>query len=289
MLQNKGRTMLTGSVVLFLCLLLGNPARAAEGVRQGLILWYQAVLPIQLPFAAGICMLMQLTEGGWMPVRMQAWLIGQLAGYPMGALAVGQLYQSGRLKMEGLTRTAAACNMAGPLFVVGTVGSCLLGDVRWGYVLLAVHWICAGAIACLGAARRKTATDGIHPQRSRKSGEPLGTVMGSAVSEAAQLMLKVGGFIALFSVILQWVPQEMGIVLEMTNGIDWICAQPWPLKWKLTGCSFAINFSGLCIILQSLAAGKEAPMRSGSFFAWKLLQGVAAAVLMWGICQFLGM
>ena len=275
-------------MVLFLCLLMIQPDQAMEGARTGLLLWYQVVLPAQLPFMVGVKLLFRVCSFRRIPAVILNFLMGLVSGYPVGTMTAVQLYQQGRISRCSLTPLAAACNMAGPLFVIGTVGSGLLGNVRWGYWLLLVHWLSAGIMTAVAARRNSGAG---HDSRGQEAcgRESIGRLMGDAVGEAAELMLKVGGFIVIFSVMRQWLSGGIGALLEMTGGVAWLAAQSWDPMWILTGVSFLINFSGVCILMQSLSAADQAPVSTGGYIGLKLLQGLLAAVLMLGICQFLNL
>ncbi len=276
-------------VVLFLCLLFCQPQKGMEGAQEGLMLWYNVVLPSQLPFIMGVRLLLKTAPLKKMPPGLFGFILGLIAGYPVGSMTTAQLYKQGRIGSENLTPLAAFSNMAGPLFVVGTVGVGLLGSARWGYCLLMVHWISAAMFVAFPALRESRAQRGRMTEIATVQKESIGRMMGDAVGETAELMLKVGGFIVLFSVLRRWVGDTVGALLEMTGGIRWIAGQDMNLGWKLVGCSFLINFSGICILLQSLEVAGDVPVSTLGFIGCKLLQGVAAAGIMFVICQFLRM
>lgn len=276
-------------VVLFLCLLFCQPQRGIEGAREGLLLWYNVVLPAQFPFVVGVRLLLKTAPFKKLPPSLLGFMMGLAAGYPVGSMTIAQLYTQKRISRKNLTPLAAFSNMAGPLFVVGTVGVGLLGSTRWGYCLLLVHWISAALFAFFPALRESRARRGRSNDLIAIRKQSIGRMMGDAVGETAELMLKVGGFIVLFSVLRRWVGEAAGALMEMTGGIRWIAGLDLSLKWKLVGCSFLINFSGICILLQSLEAAGDAPVSTGGFIGCKLLQGVTAAGIMLVICQFLKM
>ena len=101
------------------------------------------------------------------------------------------------------------------------------------------------------------------------------------------LMLKIAGFIVLFSVLKQWSGGAIGALLELSGGVRWMIGQDIGVQWKLVGCSFLINFSGGCVILQSLGTMEECPISALGFVGWKVVQGILAAGIMLVICQFL--
>ena len=262
-----------------------------EGAKEGMVLWYRVVLPSQFPFVAAVKLLLQLPLLHQAPASWSIWLIGMVSGYPMGTLTASEMYQKGKMTRESLTPLAAYANMAGPLFVIGTVGSLLQSTVL-GYWLLLTHWVSAGTLFWFSAWRMKR--NDMAAGRLSKEGQvalplsPLGQLLGNAVGDTAELMLKVCGFITLFSVLQQWLPGWIGALLEMTNGIRWLTESKLGLTEKLVLCSFLLGFSGFCIILQSFAAAK-APLDTKQYIICKCKQGVLGAALMWGICQFFRM
>lgn len=277
--------MFTVMVVLFLCLLVYQPEKAMEGAKMGLLLWYQVVLPAQLPFVLGVKLLFKSCSFGKIPASLLCLLTGMISGYPVGALSTAQLYRQGHISKQNLTRLAAASNMAGPLFVIGTVGTGLLNNVRYGYYLLVVHWMSALSMAAFPAWRERRARRERRTAAAAFQSSTIVDRLGETVSESAELMLKVGIYIVLFSVIRQWVGGPMGALLEITGGIGWI-AKKENIMLVLTGSSFLINYSGGCVLLQSLGAMGDAPVSPMGFLAYKAFQGFLGAGLMVVFCQF---
>ena len=277
--------MFTVMVVLFLCVLVCQPEKAMEGARAGLLLWYQVVLPAQLPFVLGVKLLLKSCDFRQIPAAVLCLLTGMISGYPVGALSAAQLYQQGRISKRNLTALAAAANMAGPLFVIGTVGTGLLCNSRYGYWLLAVHWISAFSMAAFPAWREGRMRRGEAAVVYAASRGSVLSRLSETVGETAELMLKVGVYIVLFSVVRQWLGGAVGALLEITGGIGWLASQGTE-PMKLIGCSFLINFSGGCVLLQSLGAMEGTPVSAMGFLGCKVLQGMIGAGLMLGFCQF---
>ena len=289
-------------VFLFLCLFFFMPDKGIDGVKDGLILWYNAILPAQFPFVIGVRMFMKMVNFSNCSPILFNFAAGMTAGYPVGSLITAQLYRKGCITKKNLTALAAFSNMAGPLFVVGTVGAVLLKNIYFGYILLMVHWISAAMLSIrpVFRERKMMLKDGktvaklqkhyVDVDRFGNAGlekQAIGYLLGEAVEETAQLMLKIAGFIVLFSVVKQWIGGVAGALLEMSGGIRWLADQDVDMRWKLVGCSFLINFSGVCIILQSLGTVQDCPISGLEYAGWKFLQGILSAGIMLGICQFL--
>ena len=129
---------------LLLALLFLFPQAAMQGVKDGLLLWTQAVLPALLPFfvvtsllqssgaldllsplAAPLCRLFRLPKraGGIL-------LAGWLSGAPNGARLASALCAEGSLPPDACARLTAVCTVTGPLFLVGAVGGWLGSPAR---------------------------------------------------------------------------------------------------------------------------------------------------------------
>lgn len=65
--------------------------------------------------------------------------MGIISGYPVGAKIVTNLRENNTCTKEECERLLSFTNNSGPLFIVGTVGISLLGDMKIGIILLIVH------------------------------------------------------------------------------------------------------------------------------------------------------
>ena len=100
------------AAIMVLLLLLTHPSLSLEGARNGLLLWYQTVLPTLLPFM--ICSNAIVSLGGirliTAPLRpilgklfclsengCYVFLSGLLCGYPMGAKTCSEFVSQGKL------------------------------------------------------------------------------------------------------------------------------------------------------------------------------------------------
>ena len=134
------RKLVQGLVLgALLALLFLYPQAAMQGVREGLSLWANAVLPALLPFfvltsllleggmlrllaplAAPLCRLFRIPReaGG---VLLSGWL----SGAPNGARLAASLAKRGDLTGPEASRLLSAATVTSPLFLVGTVGQAL--------------------------------------------------------------------------------------------------------------------------------------------------------------------
>jgi len=140
--------------LILIIFILFFPREVLNAAREGLLLWFNNVLPALLPFivaaniltALGFVRLIGILAQPFMKTVFKlpgaggfALITGLISGYPMGAKTVADLWRTGEITTKEAGRLLAFCNNAGPLFIVGVVGVGLLGDSAAGYVLWAGH------------------------------------------------------------------------------------------------------------------------------------------------------
>jgi len=221
-------------IATFNIFLILNPSEMITASREGLLLWFNQVLPTLLPFVVGANLLAGLGFihfiGALMaPVMVPlfkvpgsgafALLTGLTSGYPMGAKSVAHLYETGQIRQQEAQRLLAFSNNAGPLFVVGFVGAGLFNSARLGYVLLISHITAAlgigliarflfpGALPTSPTSNRHVSslTQAFAEYRKFRSShyKGFGHVLGTSIKNAMEAMLLVGGFIIVFCVVIK--------------------------------------------------------------------------------------
>ena len=160
MLQMIKRSNKTGAAAVAGCMmLLLSPQISVAAARKGMELWWSTVVPSLLPFFIFTDMLMAagvhraIGQALRRPVSFLLGVPGEaafvfvssiLSGYPTGARLTAELRRSGSITKGQARDMLNFCSTSGPLFIVGAVGTDMLGDCRAGYIILAAH--CTGAI-----------------------------------------------------------------------------------------------------------------------------------------------
>ncbi|MDF2520738.1 MAG: Sporulation integral rane protein YlbJ, partial [Clostridia bacterium] len=251
------------------------------------------------------------------------------SGYPVGAKITATLLQNKVCSKVEAQRMLSLCSTSGPLFIIGAVATGILKNPKLGLLLALSHYLSALTAGLLmrfyGRSRKTKEIIQINELKRKfnplsdmleyrkKDGRSLGILMGDAVKNGISLVLLVGGFIILFSVItrilklsgvlaflsklvcaslyfLHLNPDSVSSVivgmLEVTNGINHCAAVEMPVISKLMMVSFMIGFGGLSINAQVLSVIAGSNLRFGLYMLVKLFQGAAAAVftyLLFGI------
>jgi hypothetical protein len=123
-------------------LLLFQPGIAHDGADFGLELFGEALLPYLLPYLILTQWLIRLpkkerNEGrAWLYTKTYA--ISAFGGFPTGAAAIAYLTKSGTLSRKDSSLLLAVCHSPSPMFLIGFVGTELLGKPFEGWKLLAI-------------------------------------------------------------------------------------------------------------------------------------------------------
>ena len=159
--------------IVVLILLLSHPSLSLEGARNGLLLWYQTVVPTLLPFMICSNVIVSLNGIRLMiaPVRpllnkvfglsdpgCYVLITGLLCGYPMGAKTCSEFVEQGMLSPGEGKYLLSVSNHPSPMFLLGftAVRALVLGAVEITTGIQAVAraflgpaqglFLCAGAV-----------------------------------------------------------------------------------------------------------------------------------------------
>lgn len=185
------RKIFISMVVVMILLFTIMPAIVSEGAKDGLLLWFIALVPSLLPFMILSNMLIKLkvtkyinkflkplfnfvfgvsSEGSY-PI-----LIGFLAGCPMGAKTTAQLYKNAEIKKEEAQYLMTFCNNLSPMFLIEFIGvKCL--EEKEPFLVLAV--VAGSAVINAWICRLKTMFASKHLSVRRKNGTGLSKKMAN--------------------------------------------------------------------------------------------------------------
>lgn len=277
--------------------LLWNAKAVGGGMRQGLALCANVVIPSLFPFMAlsgfvatsrvslvlGRVLrpvtkyVLRLPDTAAAPL-----LMGFIGGYPVGARTLGLLVRERRILPRTAGRMLCFCVNAGPPFLLAAVGAGMLGSLRLGALLLLAQVgsaLVIGFVLGLFAPREEAAAP--TPQGFR----PYSYCFVQSVCDAASAMMPICAFVALFSALgalltQSGAPQALSAALGgvfPSLGPDTVNALLLGLLEVTNGCSAAatagqsglfaiaalISLSGVSVVFQVLAAvhGTEIPVR----------------------------
>lgn len=282
--------LLAGLGVLLLIL---DSRTAIAGAQGGIELCLRSVIPSIFPFivltgmlSATVCganlrFLRPLGKLLGIPKGSEGlFLTGILGGYPTGALAVHQAWQSGHLHKRDAQRMTAFCSNAGPAFLFGILGSTFPNNG-----MLWVLWVIHIASAILVGI--------VMPGKSNETCAVSATkipTLAQSVKNAVVTMGYICGWIVLFRMILafcdRWflwlLPEAARVsfygILELANGCLTVDSLP-SLGARFVLCSGMLAFGGICVFMQT--ASVTGRLGTGFYLRGKVLQTVFSILLGW--------
>lgn len=309
----KKKALLTSILISLMFLLLLFPNLCLQSAQNGLLLWFNKVLPSLLPFMIFINILVPLDGLRKLitlssPVSKKLWhlpgesffafIMGLMAGYPMGAKVVKTLYTDHKLTKEEAEITLCFSNNCGPLFIIGTVGTAMLSCTSMGYFLFIIHLLSALIMSLL-----TTRNHNLSPTKNRidhhfdTTTPSFSYLLNQGVMNAMDTIVCVGGYMIFFSVIITLLTQTpftltlinltfssstasslfAGILsgfLELSNGTH-ILSLTTPFSvYILALIASVIGFGGLCVYFQTLYVLEDSSLSTKTYLLSKGLQSL---------------
>ena len=300
-----------------LCLILRNAPLAADCMRRALTLCARTVIPSLFPFLVLSGMLAESGCGELLgklaekPCRLLfglggnsacALLMGLICGFPVGTKVAVSLYRRGLLDESALSRLICLCNVPSPAFLIGAVGTSLMGNRSVGLWLYAACLLSVLVTALFG--RRSFPQTPIAaettPAHERCS---LTTVLTRSVASASTSMLYICAYVAFFSVLSGILGQifaafthtdtvggTIGALiagfLELSGGVSLAASLP-NRTCALLLIAFFCGWSGMSVHMQILSLCDGIHIRIRQYFLSKLLQGGLVAAFLAPVLHFM--
>jgi sporulation integral membrane protein YlbJ len=340
--RHGGLVLISILAVALTVTMVAYPDLAFASALKGLKIWWDVVFPALLPFFVAGQVLMALGVVSFMGVLMEPFMrplfnvpgvgafvvaMGLASGYPIGSVLTAKLRREGQLSRGEAERLMSFTNTADPLFMAGAVAVGMFGNAALGGIIMAAHYL--GALGTGLVLRFYRANDrtppppatrhqGVLPRAfaemvaaRQRDGRPFGQVLGDAVRDSVQTLLLVGGFIIVFSVIIQiltrvgavaWITSALAAVLgplglhgqavgslvsgffEITIGSQAAAQAPVPLLERVMLASAIIAWSGLSVLGQVAAVTQGTGVSMLPYVVSRLVHAVLAAaitVLLW--------
>lgn len=298
------------SVPLFLIslftIMLLFPSPVLKGASEGLLLWFNTVLPTLFPFilicnlliqTKAINVLLHITSPLFCrffkvsPYGSFAVLSGFLCGYPMGAKVTADLYRQGNISKEEASYLLSFCNNTSPMFILSFLVMQNLGNNRLKLPTLGILFLSPVIISFLFRPKsRKTAgTSRQTPCVSEPAGVSLSDALDFSIGNALESITKVGVYImvfAIFTELLRLLPvtgSPLHLVfascLEITNGITMLCQSDLGSQAIYILCLSETAFGGLCAAAQTASMMKGTGLPISSYLLKKLATALVTSLL----------
>lgn len=286
--------LMVGFFVVMLCF----PSETFQGATNGLLLWFQTILPTLLPFIIISNILVQTNCVYYIsrtikPVLQKffhisdeacyAVLIGFLCGYPMGAKVIGDLIISGRISKTEGQYLLSFCNNTSPMFIISYIVMQHFKDdsLLWGTIIILV----LSPVLCSFLFRKFYNYDYINLSNLHTKKDICFNfnMFDRSIMNGFETITKVGGYIILFSILFMLgskFPISILLpILEISNGIPFIIKLSSSFFVTYTYILGLTSFGGFCAVAQTNSMIQDTGLRIFPYIIQKLITATVTSLL----------
>ncbi len=308
---NKNYIMCT-LITIFIFLFVSNLNNCIDAALVGLSLVIKTILPTIFPFSV-ICNLLIFYDG----IGLYSKLLGPLlckplklskvssfpivasilSGYPLGCKYCCELYSKGYIKENEFIRLLNIASNASPMFLIGSIGVAMLGNIKLGFILLIGNYLSPIIVGFLTIKKAEKINNSTSIP-SKSTDVNLGLALKTSLENGVNITLQIGSFVILFSIIMSIIKNNTYISIvftnieellhlplyslyglflgsiEFTNGCKLISTTSLSLPLRLSIISFICSFSGLSVIAQISSFTSEYNISLLKYTFYKVIQGI---------------
>ena len=297
-------------VAAFMFYIIKYPKSSTEIVLKGLNLCYLVIIPVIFPFLAFSKMFINSYLFRFLgrvlnkPARFlfgisgeyaNAFLIGGIAGFPIGAKTVKEVYLENNNKNEA-ERTLAFCNNCSVSFAVSAVGVAVFGSFQIGLFLFCIQLFSAIVtgiiIRFMFGLKNHQDSDGrknFAPAIKSQSESSFTEILSDSVNG----ILNVCGTVLFFFIVanitfeyLKFMPFfNSGItntaisgIFEISSGIYSLINFNSPAYYKLILSSIILSWTGISVHFQIMYTLKGTKLSLIPYFTGKIIHAIISVV-----------
>lgn len=304
-----GAICLTLLLFFSLALMLRRADVAASCMREGLSLCARAVVPSLFPFMVLSELLVTSGAGEWLSIPFErplrkllgvsragccAVVLGLICGFPVGARCAILAHEKGTLDRAECERILGCASIPSPAFLIGTIGTALWKDARFGmflYITAIVSALLGGFLLYVMQKREKN-------ENFKKNASPPAKIhfeadmFPAAIKNATRNTLLICAYVVFFCTLsgaIELVIDRFGandtthailsLLLELSGGVNAasILANQ-RLATILTG--IAVGWSGISIHCQMLSLCDGHNLSIRPYLAAKMMQAIFCALIL---------
>lgn len=281
-------------MIFLLFLLLIFHEAAINGTKNGLLLWYQTLIPSLMPFLlitnamseTGAYQSISSRFGSFLPGRIyeiMAVFLGNLCGYPIGGKIINDFVKSGYITPLRGNQLLSFSSQASPMFLIGYVHLHIIkNQIPLPVFLLGIYL----PVILLYPFSIHTKL-GI--QKPEKNDTPGRFNICDTFMHAVQIMVMIGLYVMIFSILLEILLPlchiKLGRILlsflEITNGLKLLNSLPLNPCTRLSLISALSAFGGFCSAFQihSVLEYPNAGMKK--YLSDKLILSAGTFLIIW--------
>lgn len=316
-------------VLVLLTIMVGillNPEMSMNSAKEGLYIWLNILLPSLFPFIfisnllisfGFVKFLGRFLEPLMKPIFKVSgtgifpFIISTISGYPVGAKLSSNLRNKKLISQLEGNRLISFSSTSGPLFIMGTVMIAML-RINAAPLFILPHYLGVITVGFIFRFYEGGKSEKIAPKKynQNKYQKTLGRSMGDAVKDSMESMLVVGGYVIVFTVVinlalesqaLNFFLQEISLtfkinpeilkgliagIIELTNGCNIVSNLDISLIEKILIINFLIGWGGFSINSQAISFISQTDLNVGIYMVSKVFHGIFSVIYTYIIYTF---
>ena len=298
-------------ILIFIVYILFFPQDAVTAAADGLVLWYERVLPSLLPFAILSNILIYSGFTGYLVKLLYpllrlilpasrngsfVLLSGFLFGFPMGSKNCAEMLKCGQLEYQEAEILFMVTNNISPVFISSYILCQELhmpSLIPLSYLVIFLPPLIAGRLLFFFTEKKQSVSNHSTTYKKPASGSQINfKIIDAGIMNGFETLTRLGGYIMLFSMIssmfrLLPLPETTKLMLtgltEITNGIKVASQSPLtPACRYLLAMTFTA-FGGCSGLAQTSSMIKGTGLSIKKYGIFKLLMTLITAVLAWSV------
>jgi len=216
---------------------------------------------------------------------------GHLCGYPVGAKLVTDAYNNNNLSEDECNFLISVCNQSSPAFIQFYVGEYILNGIIPSWSIYIVFYISSIMTAILMKLMYLNSKKIINTKmnKSFKNKTSLITILDDCITESCITILKVGGYIVIFSLVshllFQLLPNSfkyLSILLstiEITTGLLYLKSFNIKYLWYIPMVLSLTAFGGFCTMSQIKGMLTRTPLSIKPYIIGKIIYMIIVFII----------
>ncbi len=240
-------------------------------------------------------------------ISLYAFIMSILSGYPIGAKIISDLYSKKLITQNDAKKMSVFCTTSGPIFIIGTIGVSMFNNLRVGIIIYISHIVSSILLGiCYGFITKKNTENepAIIILNQRKE-----NIFGECIVQTTNSIFIVGAYITifyliaelfvgfgLFNILSNFLSPLASIfhlskstidgfifgMLEVTRGAKELSLNTSTSSICL--CAGILSFSGISIIMQSMAFLKQTKIKMHNFVFAKAMHLIVSIFVCMCLC-----
>lgn len=288
-------------LVFILVFMLSNPSRIVESVLFGINIWMYNVFPTLFPFFVlsdllinyGFIKVLSKFLGCFMYIfglsknTSYVYFLSLICGSPSGARNIKQLLDKNIININDANHLIRFTHSVNPLFVLGTVGSILLNDLRLGFIILISIFLGNLMIGILFRIKDNDSCNknSIHDFKERES---FIAVLSNSIYNSLDILFLMLGIIIIFLIISSFIDifnfnSNFSLIikgiLEMTQGVKLVSISNFSLIYKVVLMTFFLSFGGISVHMQVSSVIDGSKIKYKNFLVSRIIHSILSSIL----------